>query len=242
MRGVTGIFPGQIRLPSVGAACKVLRVGPIVPLRVLLLTEAELIAGCRSGDRRAQHELYARTAQRVYRLLLRMTRDPEQACELSQATYLRAFTHLGEFNGHSTVATWLCRIAINEALQAARRARLARTHEERVIAAAAGRRGPELPPHTRLDLEAALAALAPLDRAVLVLRYQEGLDYAAIASVLEWPPGTVASRLNRARHRLRIRLGPAYADLEEKRVVRHPTLQDENERAAGRPGDRGASP
>jgi len=65
------------------------------------------------------------------------------------------------------------------------------------------------------DVEDALARLEPDDRAVLLLRYQEGLDYHQISEVMDCPPGTVASRLNRARHAIRGLLADGYDPGEE---------------------------
>ena len=83
---------------------------------VWILTESELVDGCRKGEREAQRELYARTCERIYALLLRMTRHPEDAFDLAQDTYLRAFARIGQFDGRSSLATWLYSIAVTQAL------------------------------------------------------------------------------------------------------------------------------
>ncbi|RME38752.1 MAG: sigma-70 family RNA polymerase sigma factor, partial [Planctomycetota bacterium] len=85
--------------------------------------ERDLIARCRQGDRNARRTLFERTSDRIYRLLLRMTGNADDAFDLAQETYLRAFTEIGKFDGRSNVATWLYRIAVNEALQCLRRRR-----------------------------------------------------------------------------------------------------------------------
>ena len=164
--------------------------------------EHELVARCRRGDREARRALYEQTSQRVFRLLVRMTRSRETAEELAQETYLKAFTAIASFDGRSAVQTWLHRIAVNEALQWLRRARPMTANSE----TAAGQPDPRNNGHesaTRLDIESAMAELDPVDRAMLLLRYQEGLDYRAIAEITDVAMGTVASRLNRARARLR---------------------------------------
>lgn len=92
------------------------------------MTENELIARCRQGDREAQRQLYAKTSEHIYRLLLRMTGNSDDAFDLAQDTYVRAFAKIADFDGKSSVTTWLYRLAVNEALQCARRARKARTH------------------------------------------------------------------------------------------------------------------
>lgn len=184
------------------------------------IPEHELIARCKRGDRTAQHALYERTCERVFRLLVRMTRSPETAEDLAQETYLKAFSAIATFDERSAVNTWLYRIAVNEALQWLRRKRPATLDAE----IAAVRPDPRNNGHeaaTRLDLEAAMAALDPIDRAILLLRYQEGLDYRAIAEVADIAMGTVASRLNRAREKVRELLGDFAPSREENQPGRH---------------------
>jgi RNA polymerase sigma-70 factor (ECF subfamily) len=195
------------------------------------VTEAELIERCREGDREAQHELYARTSQRIYRLLERMTGSADAAFDLAQDTYLRAFTRISQFDGRSAIATWLYRIAVTEALQFLRRAK-------RMGAPLAAEAADLVQPNrhngiVQLDVRDALAALDPGDRAVLLLRYQEGLDYRAIAQALDCAEGTVGSRLSRARDRIREMLGKDYAPAEEVRRPAHPKGRTRGELASG---------
>jgi RNA polymerase sigma-70 factor (ECF subfamily) len=153
--------------------------------------------------------MYARTSERIYRLILRMTGNPDDAFDLAQNTYLRAFDHIGGFDGRSSLATWLYRIAVNETLQFLRRAERARTSRPPQMAAEAARPATDLS-IAQMDVAEALEALEPTDRAVLLLRYQEGLDYKTIAKVTACAEGTVASRLNRARKKMRELLGKGY--------------------------------
>lgn len=195
------------------------------------MTESELVERCREGDREAQHELYARTSQRIYRLLVRMTGSQDTAFDLAQGTYLRAFTRISQFDGRSSIATWLYRIAVTEALQFLRRAKRMSTQ---LTADAADLVQPSRHNQTaQLDVREALAALDSGDRAVLLLRYQEGLDYRAIAQALDCAEGTVGSRLSRARDRLRENLGKDYAPAEEVRQPAHPKGRAPGEVASG---------
>jgi RNA polymerase sigma-70 factor (ECF subfamily) len=161
----------------------------------------ELIQRCRSGDRKAQHELYALTAERLHRLVLRLAKHADEAFDIVQETYIRAFTRIAQFDGRSSFWTWLCRIAINEALLRQRRA-TARANRESVAGALAHHRTAP-PVDSRIDVEAALAELPWADRALLMLRYQEGLSYQGIAEIMGCEAGTVGSRLTRARDRVR---------------------------------------
>jgi|CXWL01.1.fsa_nt_gi RNA polymerase sigma-70 factor (ECF subfamily) len=185
------------------------------------MIEYELVNRCRSGERSAQHEIYTLTVERVYRLILRITRNHDDAFDLVQEAYIQAFTQINQFDGRSSFETWLTRIAINQTLQNQRRMSL----RERTTASMNGRYTPPafLPPHDqKIDVDDALAQLPEADRAMLVLRYQEGLDYAAIAGLTGCPPGTVASRLNRARERVRKLLKKSYASPEETPRAVHP--------------------
>ena len=103
------------------------------------MTEDQLVSGCRAGDRLAQRTLYERTSERIYRLLLRLTRDHEDASDLAQSVYLRVFERIGQFDGQSQLTTWVYRIALNEALQHLRRRKTHLAHRAGVAHAAASR-------------------------------------------------------------------------------------------------------
>lgn len=184
--------------------------------------EEELVEGCRRHDREAQRQVYLQTSPRVYGLLRRLTRSEDEAFDLAQETYLRAFTQIGQFDGRSSLATWICRIAINEALRFLRRAAAARTRQ-RLLGRARLREAGGPPGTARLDVEEALEALPAEDRVILLLRYHQGLGYRAIAAVIGCPEGTVASRLNRALQRLRARLRRDYGPQEDTTGAAHPT-------------------
>jgi len=186
----------------------------------LALDEADLLQRSRSNDRSAQEQLYTSTVDRVYGLLKRMTRNQTDALDLVQETYLKAFTHLDQFDGRSTFATWLYRLAVNEALQFMKRAKRSEENARKKILVSAENDHSQHHEFT-MDLENALASLDHDDQALLLLRYKEGLDYRAIADALECSMGTVASRLNRAREKLRQILRKGYDPTEERAPVAH---------------------
>jgi len=171
--------------------------------------ELELIKRCQAGDRDARRQVFEQTSGRIFGVCLRLTGNTDDAAELAQDTYVRGFERLGQFDGRSSLASWFYRIAINEALQFRRRRKLGKA---KLQALAAQRTSQAREPTTDLclDVEQALRRLSTEDQAVLVLRYQEGLDYRGMAKVLECAVGTVASRLNRARDRLRELLRKSY--------------------------------
>ncbi len=180
----------------------------------------ELVERFRRGERDAQRELYERTWKRIYRVLLRLTRNVADAFDLTQETYIRAFTHIGQFDGRSSVATWLYRIAINEGLQFVRCREAGEAGLQRAASRSVEQNVEEIL-DLRIDVDEALAALSPDDQAILLLRYQDGLDYNAIAEITSYPKGTVASKLHRARARLRELLSAAYGAVEEARPADH---------------------
>lgn len=200
--------------------------------------ELQVLDGCRRGERAAQHELYAHTSERIYRVLLKITRNSERAFDLAQETYLKAFSKITQFDGRSSLATWLYRIAVNEALYAARRAAVADCAAE-TLRSTLRMVAEDDPSATRLDVVEALAQLPETDRTILVLRYQEGLDYAAITEITGLADGTIASRLNRARRRVRDFLKSGYAAGEEADGPAHPTTDGRNSlESDARPGSR----
>ncbi len=185
------------------------------------MDESELIEGCRRGDRGAQRELYEQYGERIHRLTLRMTRNAQDAFDLTQETFVRAFQRFSAFDGRSGVGTWLYRIATNEALQLFRK----RGTEQRHLKVLADQRAAaanDSPDSAHQDVDDGLARLSEPHRAILVLKYQEGLSYEEIADVLEIAPGTVASRMNRARAELRAILDGDSKTPEETAETPHP--------------------
>lgn len=184
--------------------------------------DRDLVERCRNGDREALREVLDSTSPQLYRLLLRMTGNAEDAADLIQETFVKGFTRLDQFDGRSAMATWFYRIAVNEALLFRRRQSLTAL-KLRELATLAPRKAGTTHNDLNLDMRAALATLSADDQAALLLRYQEGLDYRAIAQILDCPAGTVASRLNRARDRLRAVLQRDYGPQEESGARAHPT-------------------
>lgn len=174
------------------------------------MNDKDLIERCRAGERSAQRQLYEQTSPRIYRLLLRMTGHEGDASDLTQETYVKGFQRFDQFDGRSAVASWFYRIAINEALQFRRRRSVAAAKLVTMSRSQSCEASPPSGADLKMDLQDAMAALTPNDRALLLLRYQEGLDYRGMAEVLKCPEGTIASRLNRARDRLRDILRKSY--------------------------------
>lgn len=177
--------------------------------------DSSLIEACRAGNPEPFGELISRYQDRLYATLLRLTGNPEDACDILQDACLAAYSKLDRFRGGSSFYTWIYRIAVNLALTQKRRRPPARA-----VAWLSTHDGTE-PPDERHEsdpsgpleqaereriVQEALNALAPEHRAVLVLKDVDGLRYEEIAEVLDIPIGTVRSRLHRARGDLRERL------------------------------------
>jgi RNA polymerase sigma-70 factor, ECF subfamily len=157
---------------------------------------ASIIAGCRAGDRRAQQRLYERYHRRLYALAARMVGQAD-AADVLQEVFLRVFARIGNFKGKARFFSWIYRIAVNECLRnLQRRSTQVQSFAHEPVSGAAG---PDRVLEQAELLERALEQLEPQLRAVFWLREGEGLSYEQIAEVLEIPPGTVASQLNRAR-------------------------------------------
>jgi RNA polymerase sigma-70 factor (ECF subfamily) len=162
---------------------------------------SETVAAAVSGDRSALRSIYEATSDRVFRLMVRMV-GQQDADDLTQQTFVRAFTKLDQFGGESKFETWLYRLATNEALQHLRREKHRRT-KELVVEPTADRTDRVEEDERATMVRSALDQLDPELRAIFTLKEESGLSYHEIASALDIPEGTVGSRLNRARRELR---------------------------------------
>jgi RNA polymerase sigma-70 factor (ECF subfamily) len=126
----------------------------------------------------------------------------QDANDLTQQVFLRVYQTIQQFTGRSGFETWLYRVAANECLQFLRYAKR-RSHctLEYELASRSAEISREI--QTREIMQAALLRLEPDLRAIFLLREVEGLGYAELATALEISEGTVASRLNRARSKLK---------------------------------------
>ena len=179
--------------------------------------ETELIRKAKRGDRQAFGILVERYQRRVVGVALAVVHNPDDALELAQETFVRAFENLNGFESRSSFSTWLYRIAANLAIDFRRREGrhiLVRGEEaENEIDRLPNSTGDSFAEISRGELNrrlrAALNELTPEHRAVILLREVEGLSYDEISDILHCPRGTVMSRLHYARNRLRAMLKSA---------------------------------
>jgi RNA polymerase sigma-70 factor (ECF subfamily) len=169
--------------------------------------ETRLVEACRRGERPALHALYERYRRRVFALIARIV-GAQDAEELTQDVFLRAFRGLAKFRGDSQLSTWMYRLAVNAALSHATRsqARARRNVSDDELAKMPATDGVDrdsCDPRLRERLADALAALPAGYRAVLVLHDVEGLQHDEIADILGCRVGTSKSQLHKARAKMR---------------------------------------
>ena len=178
------------------------------------------VAAAQAGDRQAFGKLVERYQQRVYALAFGMLRNREDAWDVAQDSFVKAYKKLDRFEGNSSFYTWVYRITHNRSIDLLReRARRQKVDidDGRSMEEALERDGrkPLAHPDERADrkeltrvLHEAMDKLSDKHRAIIVLREIEGLSYEEMANVLEISKGTVMSRLFHARQNLQKLLGP----------------------------------
>ncbi len=179
---------------------------------------ADLVAAARAGDRTAFDELVRATYADMYTLAFRLTGNEEDARDVVQDAYLRAYRGLKRFRGDARFSTWMYRITANCAsTYLAKRTRA--SHEEleddSPIADARPEHDPQLQVSASYDRDRvarAVAELPPRLRAVVVLRDVYDLSHEAIAEELGISEAAAKVRLHRARRKLRERLFPLRAE------------------------------
>ncbi|MGH7483740.1 MAG: RNA polymerase sigma factor [Longimicrobiales bacterium] len=157
-----------------------------------------------AGDAGAFERLYRAHVARIHSLVRRMV-DPEEADDLTQEIFVRAWERLGSFRGEAEFGTWLHRLAVNHCLS--RRTRFARLRARfPLVAPPPGSRTRSARPDVRMDVERAIASLPPGARRVFVLHDVEGYRHDEIADLMGISVGTSKSQLHRARMELRGKL------------------------------------
>lgn len=182
-------------------------------------TEARLIELAQNGDRNAFGELVRRHYQGVILVVYRMCGDTGLAEDAAQEAFIRAWVNLPSYQPRSSLRNWLYRIAVNAALDVLRRKPEESIEDEEVLMVPDQAVGPEtalIEKEQAAVLQQAMKSLPDAARSVLVLREYGGLSYQEIAGVLDVPIGTVMSRLNYARNRLREVLGSLVAVTENE--------------------------
>ena len=196
-----------------------------------------LLHAHRAGDASALSDLLEAYQDRLFGVCLRMTSDHERARDLTQEAMVKIIQGLDQFGGRSKLSTWMIRVTMNVCLTSLRKQKLRRHlsldlpqgwrgsrgsgglegSDGRTIGSAmADEREPEASDHVeqsedRQRLYEGMSRLDPNQRAMLILRDVQGLDYRQIARIMDIPEGTVKSRLFRARVALREQIEAATA-------------------------------
>lgn len=180
--------------------------------------DLELVNRCREGDLDSFRGLVEKYQQRLYSLIYGIVFDREQARDLAQEAFVKAYRALDSFQGKSGFYTWLYRIAFNLALDAKRKGtgrEMMEYDDTREIDPALAPRGDFSRPdqvvlraELREQIRRGLESLSRIQRTTLVLRDWEGRSYQEIAQIMSCSRGTVMSRLHYGREKLREFLGP----------------------------------
>jgi RNA polymerase sigma-70 factor (ECF subfamily) len=168
-----------------------------------VLVSEDIIRKASAGDRASQEVVYGALCQRLYRVVLRIV-GKSNVDDVLQEVFLSIFRKMHTFRFDSDFATWSHRVAINEALQFLRRSRRHPTVPLEETQAVSDKH--EHAYDAKESFNAAFASLGTEAQLVLELREVEQSSYAQIAESLGIAEGTVASKLNRARGELRVRL------------------------------------
>lgn len=214
----TGVVSGNGRPPVGVADSPGVKLAPMLP--VSAAEEEALVERARAGDRAAFEELVRRHADRLYAVVLRFVADGDEAQEVTQEAFLRAWRSIGRFEGRSRFFTWLYRIGINEAKRrAARRPSppVVSLDDEPIPEAPDWSEAPETrfaQADLRRVLEDALRALPLKYRTPIVLRDVEGLTTREAAEVMDLGEAAFKSRLHRARLAVRRALDEYFLEAE----------------------------
>jgi len=189
------------------------------PAQSGVFDESAFVTRAKLGDTAAFAELVSQYERKIFRLAKHITQNDEDAEDVLQESFLKAYEHLGDFQGNSKFYTWIVRIAVNEALMKLRKRKTDRTvsldesidlGEEPVVREiAVWEDNPEQrysQTELREILDNAIDSLRPAFRTVFVLRDVEDLSTEETAAVLNLSIPAVKSRLLRARLQLREKL------------------------------------
>jgi RNA polymerase sigma-70 factor (ECF subfamily) len=183
----------------------------------------------RAGDRAEFARLVDRYSAQIYRLALKMLGNPQDAEDILQETFIKAFRYLGNFDGRSSVSTWLYRIATNEALMQIRKHKPGQLSLDEPVETEEGIQEPAqivdwccmpeeelMSSEVRAQLDRAVDELPYTMRVVFILRDIEGLSTQEVAEILNLTETAVKTRLSRARLRLREELSAYFSERTER--------------------------
>ena len=159
--------------------------------------DRDLVLRAREGKVEAFNALVTRWEKRIYNYLLRLSPDPEEAFDLAQETFLKAYQNLSRLDDAARFGPWLYRIAHNEAVSLLRRRKPEGQAPENAPEPATGQAAVfgMASIEVSIAVQSALAMLTDEQREAVVLKVCEGFKFEEIASILDTPPSTVKSRV-----------------------------------------------
>jgi RNA polymerase sigma-70 factor, ECF subfamily len=194
---------------------------------IIAAEDAELVARCQNGDLQAFDELVTKYRTRVYAMIYNMVRNEQDAWDLAQDGFFKAWKSIGRFRGQSAFYTWLYRIATNVTIDWLRKRQVQSGMEfddeirlTHIEPGAVTAPKTEPMPHKNMErheirsrIDAAIGKLSPEHRAVILMKDVDGLQYHEIAETLDCSIGTVMSRLFYARKKLQGMLKELYENI-----------------------------
>jgi len=181
-------------------------------------TDEVLIRNALQGDQRAYTHLLERHRQAIFHIVFKIVRNSEEAADLVQETFMKAFSSLSSYRFEYRFPTWLYRIAANNAIDYLRKRKIEALSFDRPLETADGSVEMQLPDWTnnpefdfsrkqrRVSIDEAIDSLPDKYREVIVFRHKEDKPYEEIARILDIPVGTVKARIFRARELLKKKL------------------------------------
>jgi RNA polymerase sigma-70 factor, ECF subfamily len=198
------------------------------PLAKVDVSELDLIKQCQAGRTEAFDQLVIRYRTRVFAMIYNMVHNEQDAWDLAQESFLKAWRSIGRFRGRSSFYTWIYRIVMNVTIDWLRKKQVKGAGAEFDDAIAlkeidpASRTVPKADPlpHQRMErseirarIDKAIAQLSPEHRAVILMKETEDMQYHEIAEALGCSIGTVMSRLFYARKKLQNLLRDVYENI-----------------------------
>lgn len=171
------------------------------------MEDADLVQLCKDGDMGAFEQLFYKHQKQIYNISYRMMNNQEDALDLTQEIFLRAYQKIGKYNSNSTFSTWLYRLAVNLCIDELRKHK--RSAGMKPLEEAALQIDTNTPEENTIlndrerQIWEALNSLKEKERMILILRDMEGLSYNEIAEILKCSLGRVKSRIHEARQKLK---------------------------------------
>jgi RNA polymerase sigma-70 factor, ECF subfamily len=181
-------------------------------------TEQALVISALGGDQKAYKALFEMYKQAIFHIVVKIVRNPEEANDLVQETFIKAFGSLKTYDHSYRFSTWLYKIAANCSIDFLRKRRIDSMSLDKPISTRDGDVQMEIPDDTHnperdlhdhertIGIEEAIDSLPDKYREVIVLRHKDDKSYEEIAVLLEVPVGTVKARIFRARELLKKKL------------------------------------